>query len=320
MGQRKESEFSFIKKLCKLLPVNAAEVIIGCGDDAAVLKEANGNFGVYTVDTLAENSHFKNSWKNKIDNFYYYLGRKLLSISISDIASMGCNPKIALISLGTPFISEDIYQLYSGLMDVARVYGISLIGGDTVYSQYRLFSLFLKGEGKGYMLRSKSQIGDIVAVTGTFGDSKAGLEILEGKLPWNSYLVMRFINPTPRLSEGLTALKEGVRCCTDVSDGLVFNLYTIAEASGVSIHLESSKIPLSQELISLTGEKRAKEYALFGGEDYELIITFPEYMLNKLEIAGFKPIGTVKSGSPRVFIDGEPVSPKGYDHFKGGNR
>ncbi len=311
-----EKEFEFIAKVEKLLPRLSGDVVVGCGDDAAVVREREGKFGIYTVDALVEDVHYLRSWKKVVENFYYLLGRKLLSISLSDVAAMGGAPRLALLTVGVPEISPEIYSLYEGLLEVAKNYGVSVVGGDTVRSSSEFFSLFLVGESKGYMLRSNARVGDIIAVTGNFGDSRAGLEVLIGKLPWNDDLVGRFLNPLPRLEEGKEALNLGITCCTDVSDGLAFNLYTIAVASDVAIDIDREKIPISSSLLSVLGSReKALDYALFGGEDYELIISFPERLLDKVERLGFKPIGRVVEDSPAVYLGGELLPSKGYDHF-----
>jgi thiamine-monophosphate kinase len=253
-------------------------------------------------------------------DFFYYLGRKLVSISVSDVASMGGAPLYSLVTLGIPdwMEVEELKELYEGVNSALEEYNFSLIGGDTVKSPNFFLDLSLLGISNKncVMLRSKAKPGDLVGVTGTLGDSRAGLEqLLRGKVE-DVYLIERFLNPKARLKEGVKALEIGVLCSTDVSDGFVFNLYTIAESSKVRIDLNSSEIPISENLEKFAGDG-ALQYALYGGEDYELIITFPEEKKEKLENLGFKTVGTVSQGEG-VFLDGKFLEKKGYDHFKGG--
>jgi thiamine-monophosphate kinase len=313
----KLGEFELINKLTKKLPCPSEKVVVGIGDDAAVVK-LNGSYQIITSDALIENSHYKREWIGRIPELYYYLGRKLLSISVSDIASMGGTPEYAVITIGLSQKSrpEDIEALYDGLADCCREYSVTVLGGDTVSSKTEFFDLTLIGKCNRFMVRSKASPGDLVAVTGTLGDSKAGLETLLKNLTPDHYLLERFLNPAPRIEEGLEAVRLGVKCSTDVSDGLVFNLYTIADVSKVSIHIEKRNIPISQNLVNFTGNPEiALDYALFGGEDYELIITFPESLQDRIENVGFKVIGRVKSGRG-VFLDGEKLPKKGLDHFR----
>ncbi|ADY72948.1 thiamine-monophosphate kinase [Desulfurobacterium thermolithotrophum DSM 11699] len=313
----KLSEFELISKLTRKLSCPSEKVVVGIGDDAAVVK-LNGSYQIITSDALVENSHYKREWINNFPELYYYLGRKLLSISISDVASMGGVPEFAIINLGVSNQSEEelLEALYDGLSDACKDYRVSIVGGDTVASETEFFDSTLTGKSKGYMLRSLAKPKDLVAVTGTFGDSRAGLEILLENKPIESYLVKRFLDPSARVKEGKEALTLGVQCGTDVSDGLIFNLYTISESSNVKIDIFSEKIPISKELISYVGTReRALQYALFGGEDYELIITFPEKLLNSIERIGFKVIGVVSEGNG-VFLDGKRIKKVGFDHLR----
>ena len=312
-------EFELISRISRLFKRNPG-VDVGIGDDTAVVTIGSEKL-LLTCDALVENSHFLLSWKSLVDNLFFYIGRKLISVSVSDVASMGGAPLFSLVTLGvnSSLSESDLDKLYDGIHSALSDYGLSLVGGDTVRSENLFFDLFLTGRVKnGFMLRSSAEPGDIVFVTGTFGDAKAGLEqLLKGKVS-DSYLIDRFLNPAARLSEGQGALSLGVKCGTDVSDGLVFNLYTISEASGVRIDIDLNLIPLSDNLINYCGKERALSFALFGGEDYELIITAPEEKEGELQKIGFKPIGRVSEGRG-VYGNGELLPKKGYDHLKGDN-
>ena len=312
-------EFELISRISRLFKRNPG-VDVGIGDDTAVVTIGSEKL-LLTCDALVENSHFLLSWKSLVDNLFFYIGRKLISVSVSDVASMGGAPLFSLVTLGvnSSLSESDLDKLYDGIRSALSDYDLSLVGGDTVRSENLFFDLFLTGRVRnGFMLRSSAEPGDIVFVTGTFGDAKAGLEqLLKGKIS-DSYLIDRFLNPTARLSEGQGALSLGVKCGTDVSDGLVFNLYTISEASGVRIDIDLNLIPLSDNLINYCGKERALSFALFGGEDYELIITAPEEKEGELQKVGFKPIGRVSEGRG-VYGNGELLPKKGYDHLKGDN-
>jgi len=309
-------EFELISKISRLFK-GAPNVDLDIGDDTAVVSLGSEKI-LLTCDALVENTHFLVHWRTLVSNFFYYLGRKLVSVSVSDVASMGGVPVFSLITLGvnSSFSELDVDSFYRGIRSALEDYDLSLVGGDTVKSDNLFFDLSLVGRVKtGFMTRHSAKPGELVFVTGTFGDAKAGLEqLLNGEVS-DTYLVDRFLNPSARLKEGQGALSLGVRCGTDVSDGLVFNLYTISEASGVKIDLDLGLIPISENLISYCGEERALSFALFGGEDYELIITAPKEKEGELLKLGFKPVGTVSEGRG-VYGDGELLPKKGYDHLK----
>jgi thiamine-monophosphate kinase len=260
------------------------------------------------------------NWKSNVPDFYYFLGRKLITVSASDVASMGGVPVYGLINLLIPEVYDlkEFEEFYEGVSELCNELRISVIGGDTSKSSAKTFSFFLIGEGKKFMLRSNAKPGDLVAVTGTLGDSAAGLEQLLKKEIKVFPLVERFLNPTSRVREGVEVSNLGVITCTDISDSLVFNLYTIAESSGVAIKVDSRKISLSPHLLTYTNGSREKalRYALYGGEDYELIITFEESLLSGVESLGFTVIGEVVEGEG-VFVDNKKVEKKGYNHFGG---
>ncbi len=308
-------EFSLIKEISKRLVFKDKEVVVGIGDDAAVVKCKDG-YQLLTSDGLTEGSHFVDSWKEVVKELYYYLGKKLVNINASDVASMGGEPKFGLVNLALKerFSKEKAIEFYEGINEASKELKVSVVGGNITKSQNLLFDMFLVGKSSSFMLRSRARPGELVAVSGEVGDSRGGLELLlQGKRkPWK--LVEKFLSPKARVREGREVLKLGVKCCTDVSDGLLFNLGTIAESSGVKIEISSSKIPISRELKEVFKEK-ALNFGLSGGEDYELIITFPEKLIGKIEELGFKVIGEIKEGKG-VFVDGKEVKPRGFQHFK----
>ncbi|MEO2069701.1 MAG: thiamine-phosphate kinase [Desulfurobacteriaceae bacterium] len=310
----KLNEFELIKTLTEKLVKTSKDLVVGIGDDAAVVKR-DSFYEIISSDALVEDVHYKREWKDQVPNLYYYLGRKLLTISVSDIASMGGVPEFSVINLGVSLESceEDLVELYEGLSQACKDYGVTIIGGDTVSSATEFFDSTVFGKANGYLLRSNAKPGDLVAVSGTLGDSKAGLEILLKREELDHYLVERFLNPQARVEEGKEALSLGIECATDVSDSFVFNLYTIAESSGVGIKVFEKEIPISESLVKYAKEK-ALHFALYGGEDYEIVITFKEKLLDKIEKIGFKVVGEVVN-EKGVFLDERRLEKKGFLHF-----
>jgi len=313
----KLSEFELIEKIRELFGKGKDRVELPIGDDAAVLK-CGEFYQMLTCDAIAEGSHYLKSWKERVEGLYRKLGKKLININASDVASMGGKPEFSLITacFTKESVEEEVKEFFRGVKEAAEEVGAAIVGGDTIKGKGELFDCFMVGEScEGYMSRSSAKPGELVGITGTVGDARGGLEILLKGMEINDYLVNRFLCPTARVGEGRGAIKLGVKCATDVSDGLVFNLHTVAQSSKVAIEVESEKIPLSKELVRVFGKERALHFALYGGEDYELIITFPESLKDELRKIGFKVIGRVREGEG-VFVDGKPVSPKGFDHFK----
>lgn len=311
------SEFKLIERAKELFKGEGEEVELSIGDDAAVVKWGE-TYQMLTCDALTEGSHYLKEWKGKVKELYKKLGRKLININASDVASMGGEPKLALITACfTGESSEkEAWEFFEGVREGAREIGVAVIGGDTIKGKGELFDCFIVGRSKeGYMARSKAKPGELVGITGTVGDARGGLELLLKGMETNSHLVEKFLNPKARVKEGRRALKLGVECATDISDGLAFNLNTICQSSEVAIEIESERIPLSKELIGVFGKEKALEFALYGGEDYELIITFPKSLKEKVERIGFRVIGKVREGEG-LFVDGKPVAPAGFDHFK----
>jgi len=308
-------EFELIDDLLKRISYMGSNVLVSGGDDAAVIRNGE-RYTVVTTDALVEGTHYRSSWKKKVDNLYTYIGRKLLSISLSDLASMGGFPNFAVVNLGLrkDYSLKDVEGIYDGLSSCASEYRVSVVGGDTVRAPSEFLTLSLTGSSSGFMLRRNASPGDLIAVTGSLGDAKVGLEVLEGRMEVEDegYFIERFLNPIPRVEEGIYLLNSGVRCCTDVSDGFLFNLSTITRSSGLRAEIFSERVPISERLERVPD---AFEFALYGGEDYELLFTFPERLMDRFERNGFEVVGVLKAGEG-IFIDGEPVQVRGFDHFK----
>jgi len=313
-------EFELIKQIKDIFPQK--NIAIGIGDDTAAIKKENG-YMLITVDTITTNTHYRKKWRKKAENLYFSLGWKLLAISISDIVSMGGVPELATVSfcLEKNFSKDDIFELSKGLAESAKHYNINIAGGDTVKGDCEVFSLTLIGYGNSLMLRNNAKPGDFIAVTGFCGNAAGGLHLLEKKALYYSEiektLIENFLFPSPDIPTGKLLLENGVKCCIDNSDGLLVSLSIIAEESDVAINIEKDKIPISKKLKKVFGED-SFNLAISGGEDYNLIFTFPEKAKEKFEkIDSVSIIGKVENGEG-VYLDGKEITPSGFDHF-GGN-
>ena len=303
------------------------EIIKGIGDDAAYWKSEDFGYCV-TSDSLVENVHFK------LMNFSAdKLGEKAVAVNLSDIAAMGANPMGMLINLGvTNDITEKwINDFYDGITKLALKYNCPVIGGDIVKSEILNISVTCIGykklniKNKNIFLNRESvNPGDLVYVSGYLGNSKAGLEILNLlKTDLNDseiYLINSHLTPVPRIELGIDLNEIGITSCIDISDGLLLDSSRLADSSIVNININSSMLPISGELKVIFPEEY-KNFALGGGEDYELLFTAsPNNQENIKKIAeknelNLSIIGEVNNGNGEIMLDGSLTDPKGWDHF-----
>jgi thiamine-monophosphate kinase len=323
-------EFAFIQKI---IPPNTFQtgLVMGIGDDAALFRTRENTEQIICMDTMVEHVHFKKTTMSP-----FQIGYKALAVNISDIAAMGGTPLYYLVSIAIPsnWDEQDIYEIYQGMQNLASRFSMDLIGGDTTSTNGGLvITVTVIGEimKEKHLLRRNARDKDIVFVTGTIGDSAGGLDLLlkNGRnYPYNDneqFLIHKHQMPVPRVKEGNILAKYERVALNDVSDGLASELYEIAEASGVSIIIEKDKLPLSIPLRQIYQEK-AFQYALFGGEDFELVGTCSpidwenikrDFEQQKIPI---QAIGHVENGPARVFIQEKGslkiLEKKGYNHFK----
>ncbi|MFT4416899.1 thiamine-phosphate kinase [Fredinandcohnia humi] len=322
-------EFAFIEQI---KPTSAFQsgLITGIGDDAALVRPKIDMEQIICLDTMVEGVHFTLDTMTPLQ-----IGYKALAVNLSDIAAMGGIPTYYLVSIAIPpgWSEQDLLSIYEGMEMLANKYQIDLIGGDTVsISDSLVITVTVLGEvekGK-HLLRSRATPGDIVFVTGFLGDSAAGLELLlqHGKdhsfTDFEEVLVTKHQFPEPRVEVGrLLAAFERVSL-NDVSDGLASELNEIAKASQVVITFDQDDVPLSEQ-IKIHNNEKSLEYALYGGEDFELVGTVPASDWNSIKqkcvAAGviIRKIGTVSSGDPAVFLQSsgslQKIDRKGYNHF-----
>lgn len=329
-----EGEFGFIQRLSNV--VSAAsydgdkDIFVGIGDDGAVVGSPENN-SILTTDALVDGVHFKSS-----DGRWYDVGWKSAVSNLSDIAAMGGTPDHALVTIGVPLNSPaEIFDgIYSGMNAAFQSFGGRVVGGDVVSSPTMFINVALTGHtsvnanGEPILLtRNAAKSGDLVCITGTLGSSAGGLEVLRRKsTDTNSrVLIERHFHPIPRIDIGQALLEAGVRCAMDISDGLIGDLEKIAIQSSVNIAIDLSKIPTEPELKSIFGEK-AIDFALGGGEDYELVFTTSKStlaQLNDKERNSINIIGKVSKSSDNeghvtvVDKNNKPYRAlrKGWDHL-----
>ncbi|MBI4001681.1 MAG: thiamine-phosphate kinase [Nitrospira defluvii] len=281
------SEFGLIRLLQAQVTRLDRQVFKGIGDDTAILKTSASEWTLITTDLLAEGIHFDPALSSFED-----IGYRAAIANLSDIAAMGGTPRFMLVAIAIPptCSTGQIQRLYRGMMQAARPYQVSLVGGDTSASQRGLFlSITLTGTVKPgqALLRSGAKVGDRLYVTGTLGDSHAGLELLmqlgqvrhASMKPMHSrFLQARHHRPSARIAEGLWLVKHGLATAAiDVSDGLSGDLRHLCEESDVGADIVEASLPLSPacRAYATTHHLDARQLALQGGEDYELLFTVP---------------------------------------------
>ncbi len=332
-------EFGLIERIQKALPASNDGVIVGIGDDVAVLRSDSAPdepVWLATCDVQTEGAHFLRNAISPRD-----LGRKALAINLSDIASAGGIPRYALVSLGLPgdLEVEFVDALYAGLRAEAETFSVAVVGGNMSRSRLGLFiDIFLLGQAKreNVLLRSGAQPGDKILVTGTLGDAAAGVALLldSALTTTDAYAATartRLNTPTPRVREGqLIGEAHIATAMIDVSDGLASDLGHICEKSQVGTRIFAAQLPVADDnrALSLMARGNTFHFALHGGEDYELLFTAPASEANALAEKITHETGT------RVSIIGEilpkeigrelvlpdqrvvPLEARGWDHFK----
>lgn len=345
MARRKATqpiqEFPLIRQLQHRHERRSPSVITGIGDDAAVVSIAAADWLVLTTDLLTEGIHFDLATASLST-----VGYKAAMANLSDVAAMGASPRFLLVSIAIPssLRTTDILALYEGLMTACQPYKVRLVGGDTSASQHGLFlSITLLGttEKKKVLLRKGAQIGDSLYVTGTLGDSLAGLQLLSNSHAQGTgtsrlrpadrkFLINRHLRPTARVREGQWLNQIGVvTSAIDVSDGLSGDLRHICNASYVGAEIDISRLPLSPACQAYATSTRQDPVmlALAGGEDYELLFTVPETHRVRLErsanqrnfaLTRIGHICAASLGIHRRLGNGrrEPLPALSYEHFR----
>ncbi len=326
-------EFGLIRILRAKCSGAFGDVLKGIGDDSAVIKNRADKM-LMTSDMMLEHIHFDLSFTT-----FYQLGYKILAVNISDIFAMGGRPRYFLLNLGVPenYTLTDIYELYSGMMKIAKRLKIAVVGGDTCASKNGLvLSGTLIGDAANAVTRSGARPGDGIYVTGTVGDSAMGLMLLKKirktvevqdasritrdriqnyKLSTDMVLPLlkKHLMPEPYPLKDTSKITSMI----DISDGLLIDLCHICDESRVGAVIYRDKIPVSRELVN-TAECLGidpVQFALHGGEDYILLFTAPVNIKVK---NGVRIGDIIKRG--RFIVDEKGrrtlLKAEGFEHFK----
>lgn len=316
-------EFDLIRQYFSDIGPRSAEVQLSVGDDCALLSVPAGRRLAISIDTLIAGRHFPEEANAK------EIATRALAVAISDLAAMGATPLAFTLAIALPQANSEWLSLFSaGLAEAADFYGIPLVGGDTTKGPLTI-TVQVHGSVAGNGLqRSAAQAGDSIFVTGFLGDAAAALAVIRQEIKSDTeqtgYLLDRFYRPEARVVLGQQLLGIA-NAAIDISDGLVADLGHIARASALAADIQVDTLPLSPVLKAVVSEPQARQFALTGGDDYELCLTVSQNNKQQLlaccRAAGVKitEIGTITPGAGVSCIngDGKPLklSRSGYQHF-----
>ena len=313
-------------------------LLCGIGDDCAVTRKDDTDVLLYSIDTLVESVHFDRSFHPP-----ELLGKKCVSVNVSDIAAMGGEPRFLLFSLGLPvgFDEKWVLSLSDGVAKACSRYGCTLIGGDTVASPGGItISLCVIGEmaAEKVLYRHGARAGDIIYVSGHLGRAAAGLELLKndmGGLDRFTDLCQAHLDPGARVALGKRLAASGVvHAMMDLSDGLATDLAHLCAKSGLGAIVYQEKLPddpLLEQAAEMLGQE-SLSWKISGGEDYELLFTAPSHATKKLQEQVAEtgdllyPVGTMTTGKGVTLVrDDQSLQDReisvaflGFDHFRQG--
>ena len=348
-------EFGLIDRLRDRLGewASARDLVVGIGDDAAVYRVGGAGAGgaarvhVVTTDALVEGVHFDRTFVP-----LRALGWKAVAVNVSDVAAMNAAPRFATIALGLPnnLSVEGAEALYTGVAQACERYGLAVVGGDTTASARLTLTVTVVGEAREdeVVTRAGAAPGDLLCVTGDLGAAAAGLQVLlAGKEAMDSdggpaggdgaaggpprpdlaefaYVVERHLMPQARTDRVAQWAEAGVRptALVDVSDGLASEAHHLSQAGTVGAVVDGGLLPVHVQtaLAAQRFDARPEAYALYGGEDYELLFTLPEAEAPKLDPATYAVVGQIVGPDEGVVLrlpDGNrvPLAAGGYRHY-----
>lgn len=304
-------EFELIRRYFDR-PVTSPGVVEGIGDDGAVVTPTAGCELVQVIDSLVEGVHFLSNTEPAD------IGYRVVAVNLSDIAAMGARPRWMTLALTVSAKDPEwIEQFGAGLHAAAAEFDVALVGGDTTSGGAVVATVAITGEvetGKA-LLRSGAQVGETIFVSGTVGDAAAGLQLLS-RQEQDEFLCARFLRPTARIHLGQELLGRA-SAVIDISDGLAGDLRKLLVSSSVGAQIDIDSLPLSDALRQRFNVDEQRNFALTGGDDYELCFTADRDSVQGID--GITAIGVVTEGDDLVFRQGGDIveyDDSGYRHFQ----
>jgi len=315
------SEMKLIGRISRKIKCFSKDIIKGIGDDAAVVNYNKQYYLLSTTDSLVENIHFNKSFSPE------QIGMKAIEINVSDIAAMGGFPKYALVSLIIPksMNIDFIDKLYNGINKTTKKYKISIIGGNLSSGKEISVTITMLGfvEKNNLCLRSDAKVNDLIAVTGSLGASAAGLQLLKAKMKGSS--INYHLNPKSKLNAARLLAKYGINAMEDISDGLAAEIRNICSESKTGAVIYKEKIPITENTTADSKKlnKDPYDFALYGGEDFELVFTMNKNVFKKLEkiknSVKFAVVGKILPKKDGIYLLDKSKKTRlshGYEHFK----
>lgn len=302
-------EFALIEALAPIFE-QGEHVLVGPGDDAAVLRVRNGHV-VVSTDLMVEGRHFRRDWAEAGD-----VGHRAAAQNLSDINAMGGRATSLTVGLACPadLPAQWALDFARGFADECALVGASVVGGDlTRADQVMIAVTVIGGCTVSPVLRSGAEPGDVLALTGRQGWAAGGLAVLGRGFRSPRVLVEAYRRPEPPYAAGPAAAAAGATAMIDVSDGLLAEARHLADASGVAIDVRRDAFEVPEPLTAVGGALGADPigFILGGGDDHALLATFPEGSVPE----GWQVVGTVAEGSGVTVDGGDYEGPTGWTHF-----
>jgi thiamine-monophosphate kinase len=331
------TEDSLVAALRAIVETRAADsgiptrIVLGIGDDAAVWQPSRSHLSVISTDALVEGVHFELGSMSPSA-----VGKRAMAANLSDIAAMGARPVLATVALGVAPGTDEAWILdcYRGMSELAATFRTAIVGGDIVRAPAMVLSLTVVGEVSRSRLKRRDggRPGDVLAVTGALGASRAGLELLRRSLPVaadaRAAALAAFETPTPRVAEGrYLAASAHVHALMDSSDGLSTDLARLARSSACGATLCALPVHPAAVAVARAAGHEPRDYALDGGEDFELIAAVSArgfgHLARRFATAFGKPLlrlGHLEAElGLRIAVDGgaaDVLQPAGWDHLR----
>ena len=316
-------EFDLIRSYFTEQAVKRKDVILGIGDDCALLAPAEHQYVAITTDTLVSGVHFPENTEPRA------IGHKAVAVNLSDLSAMGAEPAWLSLALTLPEVNEHwVAEFCAGVFELCEFYNVQLVGGDTTQGPLSI-TITAQGlipVGKA-IKRSTAKPGDWLYVTGQLGDAALALLHLQNKEciddVFKGDVLKQLDYPRPRVLTG-QALRDYATSAIDISDGLIADLGHICSTSKVGANINLEALPISSAMYETVGKEKGIEIALTGGDDYELLFTVPEDnkvgMATTLANIGITVTCIGQLNTSEIItttLDGKLVDfqSKGYEHF-----